>query len=276
MTGRTRIVALFGYPITHSRSPEMHNAAFRALHLDYRYVPFAVAPPALRTAVAGIRAFGMVGANVTIPHKERVMPYLDELSDEARLIGAVNTIHHDRGRLVGHNTDARGFLRAFREETEVSVRGGRFLVLGAGGAARAVVTALALGGAKGVTVANRSRHHARRLVTSCRRAFPATDWSVSEWTALPPSRSFKGLIHATPLGMHGADPCPISPEWIHPPLAVYDLVYGLRTKLIALAEAAGARAAGGRSMLVHQGALAFTIWTGRRAPLDVMRAALGD
>ncbi|MEO5656791.1 MAG: shikimate dehydrogenase, partial [Nitrospiria bacterium] len=218
-------MALFGDPVAHSRSPQMHNAAFRALKLDYCYVPFAVSPRALRTAVGGIRALGIVGANVTIPHKEVVIPYLDELSEEARLIGAVNTIHHDRGRLVGHNTDARGFLRAFREDTEVSVRGGRFLVLGAGGAARAVVMALALGGAKGVTVANRSSSHAQRLLKSCRRAFPAMEWSASEWTALPPSRSFTGLIHATPLGMKGGDPCPISPEWIHPSLAVYDLVY---------------------------------------------------
>jgi shikimate dehydrogenase len=253
----------------------MHNAAFAALGLDYCYVPFEVPPSALATAVRGLRALGVVGANVTIPHKERVIPYLDELSTEARVIGAVNTIRHRDGRLIGHNTDVPGFLRAFREDTGVVVRGGRFLVLGAGGAARAVTAALALGGARGVTVLNRSVAKARRLVTRLRRAFPQLEWSVAPSARqLPPSGVFRGVIQATSLGMAPHDPSPVPADWLDGSAAVYDLVYGRPTVLLRAAAARGARHAGGLGMLVYQGALAFTIWTGRRAPVDVMRAAL--
>jgi shikimate dehydrogenase len=273
--GATRVVGLLGYPVRHSRSPEMHNAAFAALGLDFCYVPFAVPPHALKLAVRGLAALGMVGANVTIPHKERVIPYVDELSPEARLIGAVNTIHHHRGHLIGYNTDATGFLRAFREDTGVAVRGGRFLVLGAGGAARAVVAALALGGARGVTVANRSVPKARRLVARFRRAFAHLDWSAVALSGeLPPSRSFRGVIQATSVGMAPGDPSPLPATWLGGSVAVYDLVYGAPTALLRAALARGVPHAGGLGMLVHQGALAFTIWTGRRAPVDVMRAAL--
>jgi len=273
--GTTRVVALVGDRVGYSRSPQMHNAAFAALGLDYCYVPFAVRPSALRLAIRGLVALGIAGANVTIPHKERVVPYLDELSTEARLIGAVNTIRQRKGRLVGYNTDARGFLRAFQEDTGVSVRGGRFLVLGAGGAARAVIVALALGGARAVTIANRSVPKARHLVGRFRRMFSSLDWSVATSTqALPPSRLFRGVIQATPVGMKIADPSPLPVEWLHRSLAVYDLVYPGPTALLRAAEEVGARHAAGLGMLVHQGALAFTIWTGRRAPIDVMRRAL--
>ncbi|MBI3608674.1 MAG: shikimate dehydrogenase [Nitrospirae bacterium] len=275
VTGTTRVVALLGDPVGHSRSPQMHNAAFAALGLNYCYVPFPVRSSALRPAIRGLVALGVVGANVTIPHKERVVPYLDELSIEARLIGAVNTIHLYEGRLVGYNTDARGFLRAFREDTGVSVRGGRFLVLGAGGAARAVVVALALGGARAVTIANRSVPKARQLVRRFRRLFPSLDWSVvTSFRALPPSRTFRGVVQATSVGMRSDDPSPLPVEWLNRSLVVYDLVYSGPTMLLKAAEDVGARHAGGLGMLVHQGALAFTIWTARRAPVDVMRRAL--
>lgn len=275
VTGTTRVVALLGDPVGHSRSPQMHNAAFASLNLDYCYVPFSVRPSALRLAIRGLVALGFAGANVTIPHKERVIPYLDELSPEARLIGAVNTIHQREGRLVGHNTDARGFLRAFQEDTNVSVRGGQFLVLGAGGAARAVMVALALGGARAVTIANRSVPKARHLARRLRRLFSSLDWSVVTSTSgLPPSRFFRGVIQTTPVGMKVNDPSPLPLEWLNRSLAVYDLVYPGPTALLRAAEEVGARHAGGLGMLVHQGALAFSIWTGRRAPIDVMRRAL--
>ncbi len=275
VSGATRVVAILGDPVGHSRSPQMHNAAFAALGLDYCYVPFPVRPSALRLAVRGLAALGIAGANVTIPHKERVVSYLDELSTEARLIGAVNTIHQREGRLVGYNTDARGFLRAFQEDTGVSIRGGRFLVLGAGGAARAVIVGLALGGARAVTIANRSVSKARHLAGRFRRMFSSLDWSVAtSIRALPPSRDFRGVIQATPMGMNMNDPSPVPAEWLNRSLAVYDLVYPGPTSLLRIAEQVGARHAAGLGMLVHQGALAFTIWTGRRAPIDVMRRAL--
>ena len=276
--GTTRVIVLFGDPVSHSLSPQMQNAAFAAEGLDFCYVPCRVIPTALRSAVRGIGALGLVGANVTIPHKERVVSYLDDVSPEAALIGAVNTIVSRKGRLIGHNTDAPGFLRAFQEDTGASVRGGRFFVLGAGGSARAIVAALALGGARGVTVANRTLANARRLAVRFRRAFPHVEWEVTRWDARawPSSRTIRGVIQTTPIGMSPTDPSPVPEEWLRPSVAVYDLVYhpAQPSALLRAARAVGAPYADGLGMLIHQGGLAWSIWTGRRAPLDVMRRAV--
>lgn len=274
ISGRTRVVALLGYPVEHSRSPAMQNAAFCALGLDYRYVPCPVAPAALAAAVRGLRALGFAGANLTVPHKERVMPYLDGISREARLIGAVNTLVRRGGRLIGHNTDAGGFLRAFREDTKVAVRGGRFLVLGAGGAARAVAAALALAGAHAVVVANRTPGRAAALVRRFRRTLPRVRWAVASLDAPPPAAQFRAVVQCTSLGLRPTDPSPLPAGWLEPGVAVYDLIYHAPTRLLREAEAVGAICAGGLGMLLHQGALAFTLWTGRRAPIEVMRRAL--
>lgn len=275
ISGRTRIVALLGFPVEHSRSPAMHNAAFQALGLDYRYVPFAVPPAALEHATKGVRALGFAGANLTIPHKERVIPWLDDLSREARLIGAVNTIVRRGERLIGYNTDAGGFLHAFREDTGARVRGGRFLVLGAGGAARAVIVALAMAGARGIAVANRSPRRAREVIRRLRPAFPAVEWSTPPLRSLPSACGVRGVIQCTSVGMRPGDPSPVPRDWLEPHLVVYDLIYHAPTTLLRDAESVGARCAGGLGMLLHQGAMAFTLWTGRKGPLAVMRRALG-
>jgi shikimate dehydrogenase len=274
ISGGTRVVALLGFPVEHSRSPAMHNAAFEALGLDYRYLPFAVPPPLLKDAIRGLRALGAAGANATIPHKERVIPLLDAISRDARVIGAVNTIVRRGVRLIGHNTDAQGFLRAFREDTGVTVRGGRFLVVGAGGAARAVVAALAMSGARSVTVANRSTARARGMIARFRRLFPGVQWAVTSLGAPPAAVGIRAVIQCTSVGMRPDDPSPLPRGWLSPAVAVYDLVYNAPTALLREADAVGARCAGGLGMLLHQGALAFALWTGRRAPLDVMRRAL--
>ncbi len=273
-SGGTKVVALLGFPVAHSRSPAMHNAAFQALGLDYRYVPFAVPPAGLRDAVKGLRALGFVGANLTVPHKERVMPWLDRLSPEARLIGAVNTIVRRGDRLLGYNTDAGGFLRAFREDTGVSVRGGDFLVVGAGGAARAVVVALAMAGARRIAVMNRSPERARGLIRRVRSAFPGVAWSALSPGSPPEPGGVRAVIQCTSVGMRPGDPSPLPREWLAPRPAVYDLIYHAPTALLRDAQRAGARYAGGLGMLLHQGAMAFALWTGRRAPIDVMRRAL--
>jgi shikimate dehydrogenase len=252
----------------------MHNAAFRALRLDYRYVPFAVPPAALGDAVTGLRALGIVGANLTIPHKERVIPYLDGLSREAHLTGAVNTIVRRGERLIGHNTDAGGFLRAFREDTGGVVRGGTFLVLGAGGAARAVVVALAMAGARNIAVVNRTAGRALGLIRRGRRAFPEVEWSAPPVRSLPSAREVRAVIQCTSVGLHPGDPSPLPRHWLDPRLIVYDLIYNAPTALLRDAKSVGARHAGGLGMLLHQGALAFTLWTGRKAPIAVMRRAL--
>jgi shikimate dehydrogenase len=263
-----------GYPVEHSRSPAMHNAAFDAMGLDYRYVAFAVPPPALRDAVRGLRALGMVGANVTIPLKELVIPYLDDVSEEARMIGAVNTIVSRNGRLLGHNTDAQGFLRSLREDTGVTAKGGRFLIVGAGGAARAVAAGLAMSGARGVVVVNRSVQRALGMARRFRRLFPAVEWIGRPLEELPAARTIRAVIQCTSVGMRPEDPSPVPVQWLEPRVAVYDLIYHTRTALVREARAVGAPCAGGVGMLVHQGAQAFALWTGRRPPIDVMRRAL--
>jgi shikimate dehydrogenase len=252
----------------------MHNAAFQALGLDYRYLPFAVEPAALGEAMRGVRALGFAGANLTIPHKERVIPWLDDLSREAQLIGAVNTIVRRGERLIGYNTDAGGFLRALRDDTGVRVRGGRFVVLGAGGAARAVSVALAMAGARGIAVVNRSGWRARGLIRRLRSAFPAVEWSAPPPRSLPSARGLRGLIQCTSVGLRPGDPSPVPREWLEPRLVVYDLIYHTPTALLRDAEAVGARCAGGLGMLLHQGAMAFALWTGRKAPVAVMQRAL--
>jgi shikimate dehydrogenase len=190
------------------------------------------------------------------------------------LIGAVNTIVRRGERLIGHNTDAGGFLRAFREGTGGRVRGERFLVLGAGGAARAVVNALAMAGARGIAIVNRSADRALELVRRGRRAFPDVEWSAPGVRSLPSAREVYAVIQCTSLGLRPGDPSPLPREWLEPRLIVYDLIYHTPTALLRDAQRLGARHAGGLGMLLHQGALAFTLWTGRQAPVAVMKRAL--
>ena len=273
------LVGIFGYPVTQSRSPAMHNAAFRALKLDYHYLPFAVKPAGLADAVQAIRALGMAGANLTIPHKERVLPYLDGLSAEARRIGAVNTVVNRRGRLIGHNTDGRGFLLALRAAWGISMRGRGVCLLGAGGAARAVAVALVRAGVTRLIIANRDVGRARRLARAVRgrgarasaraRAIPLSDGALQRATA-----ECDCLVNATAVGLHPRDPRLIGPEVVARFPYVCDLIYQPAvTPLLRDAKVAGCRTMNGLGMLVHQGALSFQLWTGRKAPIAVMMRA---
>ncbi|MGQ0804048.1 MAG: shikimate dehydrogenase [Actinomycetota bacterium] len=260
-------MGLLGDPVAHSRSPAMHNAAFAALGLDWVFVAFAAPAGQGRAAVRAMLDLGITGLNVTMPHKADAATACDELSAEAASLGAVNTVvaDPDAGTLAGHNTDGEGFLRALADEG-VDVKGARVLVLGAGGTARAI--ALALGGAGGsVTVAARRLDVARAAATLADgNAVELGEAVVDEWDV---------LVNATPLGMHGEEP-PIDARRLRPGQFVYDTVYPAETPLLAIAREQGVACAGGISMLVHQGALAFRLWTGRDAPLDVMRAAALD
>lgn len=274
-------VGLLGWPVGHSRSPAMHNAAFQALGLNWEYLLLPVAPEYVADAVRGLRAFGFAGANVTVPHKQAVMAGLDEVTVEARAIGAVNTIVNREGWLVGHNTDALGFLRALRE-AGVEPRGCRAVVLGAGGAARAVVYALLAARAQ-VTIANRTVGTARRLGNEFGALFGA------RVLVLPLTMDLARvlvaadlLVNTTSVGMArpgdprpGADPLPAGLA-LRAGIAVNDLVYApLETALLCRARAAGAQTVDGLGMLVHQGAAAFELWTGQKAPVETMRAAAG-
>jgi shikimate dehydrogenase len=265
---KTRLAAVIGYPVRHSLSPAMHNAAFAELGLDWVYVAFEVAPGAVDAAFAGVRALNLGGLSVTIPHKAAALDAVDEATDAARAVGAVNTVVPlVDGALRGANTDGAGFLASLVDEG-FNPRGRICVVLGAGGAARAVVHALAGAGAAEVVVVNR---------TPARAEATAALAGATGRVGVPADVTGADLVvNATPLGLAGAgsDALPVDPELLRQGQLVVDLIPNPAvTPLMAAAQARGAAVAGGVGMLVHQGALAFELWTGRPAPLDVMRAA---
>jgi shikimate dehydrogenase len=260
------VVGVIGDPVRHSRSPAIHNAAFAALGLDYVYVAFPVAAGHAADALVALRTLGIAGCNVTMPHKEGVAAACDELTPSAAALRSVNTVVQRDGRLLGDSTDGPGLVAALRDEG-VDPTGRRVLVLGAGGAARAVVAALGREGAS-VTVAAR-RPEAAATAAALADGGRAVDLSDLDRVV----RAVDVVVNATPLGMQG-EPPPFDPAVLTPEQFVYDTVYHpLRTPLLAAAEARGVPCAGGLGMLVHQAALAFTLWTGVAAPLPVMAAA---
>ena len=261
---RTALCGIVLHPAGHTRSPAMHNAAFRALGLDAVYLAFDVLPEALRDAVAGARALGVRQLAVSLPHKQAVMAHLDEVEETARRIGAVNTVTRSpEGRLVGANTDWIGAVRALERELELA--GARAVVLGAGGAARGVVYGLLARGAR-VTVLDRTPGRARALADDlgAEGAGP-----LSELARVP----HDVLVNATSLGLSG-DVSPVPAEALRPATLVMDTIYEPeRTRLLRDAEARGARTLGGKWMLVHQAAEQLRIWSGREAPLERMAEA---
>jgi shikimate dehydrogenase len=267
ISGKTKIVGIFGHPIEHTLSPLMHNSAFEAMGLDICYVAFDVSPEDLKDAVRAIKALGLLGVNVTIPHKEKVIQLLDTVDEEALFIGAVNTIVHSDGRLYGYNTDGRGFLHSLSEEG-VSFEGKRILIIGAGGAARAISYCLGEKAAS-LHLYDIDRAKAERLVNDLNR-FQKGVYLLDDL------RNMGGqdiLINATPLGWKDDDPLPVEPEAISPEMVVCDLVYK-NTRLLKEAKEKGAKAINGSGMLLWQGALAFELWTGKRPPVELMRKVL--
>jgi shikimate dehydrogenase len=273
----TRLVGIIGDPVTRSLSPVMHNAAFAALGLDFAYVPLPVPPDRVGEAVAGLRALGFRGANVTMPHKAAVVPFLDAVSSDARLIDAVNTIVVDEGHLTGHTTDGDGFSRALREVEPGGVGGWSVLLLGAGGAARAVALALARERVGSLTIADRTPAAAERLVERLHSHLHDVALRVVPLDQLAATDvdSASLIVNATPLGMaESLKLPPVAVDTLRRGHVVFDLVYGKRpTNLLNEARLRGARTVDGLSMLVWQAAGSFELWTGRPAPLDVMRSA---
>ncbi|MFH1169599.1 MAG: shikimate dehydrogenase [Chloroflexota bacterium] len=272
ISGKTRVCGIIGDPVGHSMSPAMHNAAFRELGLDYVYVPFRVGGEALGGAIGGMRALGIRGLNVTIPHKVAVLPFLDALDPLAQRIGAVNTIVNDNGTLTGYNTDAAGFMQALLAGG-IEPEGRNVVVLGAGGAARAVSFALAERGAR-LTILNRHVDKATALAGRISRDYPGAAARRLDDENL--SAALAGadiLVNATSSGMSpGAGDTPVPAGRLRDGIIVCDIVYNpLRTRLLREAEAAGARVIGGMDMLAWQGALAFEKWTERKAPLELMK-----
>lgn len=275
--GTTTVVGVFGYPVKHSASPPMHNAAFAALGLDWAYVPFTVAPEQIGAALAGVRALGLRGVNITVPLKELAPPHLDELTDRARALGVVNTVVNTDGHLRGDATDGPGLLAALAYGGAPVTPGIRVVVLGAGGSARAVIYALAEAGAR-VTVANRSLDRAEAIARDFAEVGDIRVMPLDSPDSLGESISSSTiLINTTSVGMHpnhDAMP-PIPPDALHPDLFVSDLIYNpAQTRLLSLAYSRGCRTQNGIEMLVRQGALAFVQWTGIEPPVEAMRAAV--
>ncbi|MCI3923187.1 shikimate dehydrogenase [Paenibacillus sp. TRM 82003] len=270
----TIIYGVFGDPVRHSRSPVMLGRAFREAGVNAAYAAFHVAPEKLGDAVRGVRALGMGGANVTIPHKVEVMNYLDEIDETARAIGAVNTIVNRNGALVGYNTDGIGYVRSLKEETGVEVRGATVLLLGAGGAARGVGYALAKEGPARLVVAARDEGKAGAL---SKELGGVADVEGIGWDRIDHIIGNADIvIHTTPIGMSpNADALPTDPSRMRRGAVASDLIYNpLQTRWLREAEAAGAKAHGGLGMFVYQGAYAFEYWTGRPAPVAAMREAV--
>jgi shikimate dehydrogenase len=276
INGETKIFGIIGYPVGHSRSPAMHNAAFKRLGLRAVYVPFEVEPKILKDAVAALRSINISGVNITIPHKEAVIKYLDHLSREAKLIGAVNTIVNKNGKLTGHNTDVYGFIRAVKEDLKFNPRGRTVFILGAGGAAKAVGFGLALAGAKRLIITDVLDDKALEL--ACEIELKTKCECIVLKLNSPGMREMilnaQLLVNATPCGMHAGDPISVKADFLHRGLCVFDLVYNRQTELVRAARQNDIRASGGLNMLLYQGARAFELWTGKRAPVNVMRRAL--
>jgi shikimate dehydrogenase len=267
VSGATRVAGVIGDPVRHSISPAIHNAAFAAEDLDWVFLAFEVADGQAATAVAGARALGIDGLSVTMPHKATVIEALDRLNPTAEKLGAVNAIVREGMDLVGHSTDGAGLIDALTYDEGFAVGGKKCVVLGAGGAARAAVLALAEAGADEIIVVNRTPQNAERAAAlGGKTARVGVESDVA---------GVDLVINATPLGMIGqADQSAVDGQYFHAEQLVVDLVYAPPiTPTIIAARAAGAHAVGGLGMLVHQAAHAFTLWTGHDAPLPAMSAA---
>lgn len=292
----TRLCAVLGAPIRHSASPAMHNAAFDALGLNWRYLAFEVAPKNLRAAIEGAKAMGFAGLNLTVPHKLLAVEMMDALDESAETWGAVNTIRFESSagvppanlakravetpalrsdakiHAVGFNTDADGLANSLREDLGLELRGAKVLLLGAGGAGRTAALKLASENVAELFLVNRTSSKAEEIANEVKRRFPSVRVAVGF-----PKANVDLILNATSLGLQTGDATPLDEKQfsLKQTLAVYDMIYRpAETRLLAAAKAAGCRTANGLGMLLRQGAKAFEIWTGQPAPLAVMRRAL--
>jgi shikimate dehydrogenase len=267
ITGRTRITGIFGYPVDHTLSPAMQNAAFEALGIDYCYIPMLVHPDNIAEAVRSVRVLNLAGVNITVPHKEKVIPLLDTIDEEALFIGAVNTIVNSEGRLAGYNTDGRGFMRSL-DESGISLQDRKILVVGAGGAARAVSYYLCRKAGK-VFIYGRTGTRADKLAGDLKQV----QNNVSAVDNTSDIGEYDIIINATPLGLKEEDQLPFDTKHLRPEQVVCDLIYK-QTRLLTEATEKGCNTLNGLGMLLWQGALAFELWTGKAPQIEIMRTAL--
>ncbi|HMP75456.1 MAG TPA: shikimate dehydrogenase [Kiritimatiellia bacterium] len=278
ISGHTRPFAVLGHPIGHTLSPVMHNAAFAKLEWDAIYLAFDVKPERLLAVLPAMRSMGFGGVNLTIPHKEIAFNGFEHLDESARLLGAVNTVQFaEDGRMIGHNTDGFGFIRALEEAFGRAVAGEAVFVLGSGGAGRAVALMSAQEGARAVTLSDVDVERCQRVATEIRAKFPRVEVKVAAGASQQAAyaREADVVVQATPVGMKEGDRSLLKPEAFREGQRAFDLIYHVsQTVFMEAATAGGAQAANGLGMLLHQGARAFQIWTGVTPPIPEMRRAL--
>lgn len=276
ITGKTGVMGVIGDPVEHSLSPPMHNAAFEYLFLDYVYVPFRVKRDHLKSALQGAIYLGIKGLNVTIPHKVEILKYINLLDTPAELIGAVNTIKFNENVIKGYNTDGLGAVKAIEEV--ISIKNKKILIIGAGGAARAISFQTILSGASQLIIANRTPEKASLLENDLRKKLNADVTSIGLNDELKKEiQDVDILINTTPVGMYPhTDQRPLlTSETMHEKLIVNDIIYNpLETGLLKEARKAGAKTVSGAKMLVYQGLEAFKIWTGENPPVEIFEKAL--
>jgi shikimate dehydrogenase len=275
---KSELVGVFGQPVAENPTIVMQEAGFKAAGLNFRYLNLEVAPKDLATALKGLRAMNFRGINLTIPHKVAVLKYLDETAEDAKLIGAVNTVVRKGDKLVGENTDGKGFLKSLRDDANVSPKGKKVVILGAGGAARAIAVELALAGAAQITIVNRSRSRAKPLVSLLNKKTRARAVFISWTNAYRIPDGTDVLVNATSVGLY--------PKVKEKPKLDYDSVSSSMivcdvipnppdTPFLQEARKRGAKTLDGLGMLVYQGAIGFKLWTGKNAPVVEMKKALG-
>ncbi|MGI6584549.1 MAG: shikimate dehydrogenase [Lutisporaceae bacterium] len=274
--GSTSLSGLLGYPIKHSKSPMIHNTAFEALNLDHVYLAFEVEDGHLAEALAAMKALNAIGFNVTMPHKHKVVQLLDEVSEEVKIIGSVNTVKNEKGKLIGYNTDGMGFIKALQEDG-VDFRDKKIVIAGAGGAARAIAVQLILEGAGEVVMVNRTLSTAEEIVNTIKSSIPsckARALEMNEAVIKAEAADAAVLVNCTSLGMKETMDQSIvaTPDVLHSGLFVADIIYDPpKTRLMSIAEEAGCRTMNGLGMLIWQGAIAFKIWTGQDMPVDLIK-----
>lgn len=275
----TKIYGIIGHPVEHSLSPSMHNNAFEKVGLDCVYLAFDITPGNLGDAVRGIKSLGIKGINVTIPHKQAIVNLVDEIDDDAMLVGAVNTVNNEKGKLVGYNTDVGGFLRAVKDDFDFIPTGKKIFLVGAGGAARAVIVGLCNNKASEIVIVNRTLSKAEDLAGEFGHHYPSTKLrAVSLKDKDNVSKEIKKselLVNTSSAGMKGDNPLNLPLGLLPKGACVYDLVYEpALTPLVKDARDLNLSSQSGISMLLYQGVDAFEIWTGKKAPVEVMKKSL--
>lgn len=274
--GSTQLTCIIGSPVEHSKSPYMHNLAFEKLGLDYAYMAFDIKEGSLKQGVDGLRTLNVRGFNITMPHKQEVMKYLDKIEEDAKLIGAVNTVLNNNGKLIGYNTDGKGFIKSL-EERNVKYIDEKIVIIGAGGAAKAIAIELALKGVKNIVIVNRTLEKAEAISHTINKNIEGSESRslvLDEKLLKEELKDASILINTTSVGMGDSIDKNIikNEDTLDKDLFVADLIYNpVKTKFLSMAEEKGCRIMNGLDMLVYQGALVFKIWTGADMPVEVIK-----